>query len=153
MKLLICSCLASSGLAFVPVHSSNRPRTSSDRLPLQPTALMVSLVNREAALADPEDDERPSPKSIGASASTAAAKAKSSSLNPGPSAAASAWIKSPVALWDTTLRDGAQSEGVSLSVQDKLLIVDKLLEWGVSTIEVKSMTPTQLLRETGAMIP
>jgi 2-isopropylmalate synthase len=38
-------------------------------------------------------------------------------------------------IYDTTLRDGAQSEGVSLSVEDKLRIAQKLDELGVDYIE------------------
>lgn len=40
-----------------------------------------------------------------------------------------------VAIYDTTLRDGTQGEGVSLSVQDKLLITQRLDELGVDFIE------------------
>jgi 2-isopropylmalate synthase len=42
---------------------------------------------------------------------------------------------SKVDLYDTTLRDGAQSEGVSFSVVDKLHITEKLDEFGVHYIE------------------
>jgi 2-isopropylmalate synthase len=42
---------------------------------------------------------------------------------------------SKVQLYDTTLRDGAQSEGVSLSVVDKLNIARKLSELGIHFIE------------------
>lgn len=42
---------------------------------------------------------------------------------------------SNVQLYDTTLRDGAQMEGMSLSVEDKLLIVRKLDELGIDCIE------------------
>ncbi len=38
-------------------------------------------------------------------------------------------------IFDSTLRDGAQSEGVSFSVQDKLDIVSALDEFGVAYIE------------------
>ena len=38
-------------------------------------------------------------------------------------------------IYDTTLRDGTQGEGVSLSVQDKLLISHKLDDLGVDFIE------------------
>lgn len=38
-------------------------------------------------------------------------------------------------LYDTTLRDGTQGEGVSLSVQDKLRIAQKLDEMGIHYIE------------------
>lgn len=40
-----------------------------------------------------------------------------------------------VELYDTTLRDGAQHEGISLSVEDKLIITDKLDQLGVHYIE------------------
>ncbi|MEO8398876.1 MAG: citramalate synthase, partial [Ignavibacteriaceae bacterium] len=38
-------------------------------------------------------------------------------------------------LFDTTLRDGTQGEGINLSVQDKLLIAQKLDEFGIDLIE------------------
>ncbi len=40
-----------------------------------------------------------------------------------------------VHLYDTTLRDGAQTEGISYSVEDKLRITEKLDALGVHTIE------------------
>lgn len=40
-----------------------------------------------------------------------------------------------VQLYDTTLRDGAQSEGISFSLEDKIRIIKKLDEIGVSFIE------------------
>ena len=40
-----------------------------------------------------------------------------------------------IEIYDTTLRDGTQSEGVSLSLQDKLLIVEALDALGVDYIE------------------
>ncbi len=40
-----------------------------------------------------------------------------------------------VSVLDTTLRDGAQMEGISFSVDDKLRIVAKLDELGVAYIE------------------
>jgi len=40
-----------------------------------------------------------------------------------------------IEIYDTTLRDGTQSEGVSLSLQDKLLIVEALDSLGVDYIE------------------
>jgi len=40
-----------------------------------------------------------------------------------------------VQLYDTTLRDGAQSEGISFSVVDKLHIAEKLDELGIHYIE------------------
>lgn len=40
-----------------------------------------------------------------------------------------------VLIYDTTLRDGAQSEGISLTVQDKLKITVKLDELGISYVE------------------
>ena len=38
-------------------------------------------------------------------------------------------------IYDTTLRDGAQTEGISYSVQDKLHIVERLDALGVAFIE------------------
>ncbi len=40
-----------------------------------------------------------------------------------------------IAIYDTTLRDGSQGEGVNFSLQDKLLITRKLDELGVDFIE------------------
>src|SRR3990170_5488111 len=44
-------------------------------------------------------------------------------------------MASPIELYDTTLRDGTQMEGISLSVEDKLKIPRKLDELGVHYIE------------------
>jgi 2-isopropylmalate synthase len=44
-------------------------------------------------------------------------------------------VMQKIDLYDTTLRDGSQREGVSLSVADKLKIAEKLDELGVSYIE------------------
>ena len=41
----------------------------------------------------------------------------------------------PIQIYDTTLRDGTQGEGVSLSLQDKLLITERLDEIGLDYIE------------------
>ena len=40
-----------------------------------------------------------------------------------------------IEIYDTTLRDGTQAEGVSLALQDKLLIVRALDELGIDYIE------------------
>ena len=40
-----------------------------------------------------------------------------------------------VELYDTTLRDGAQSEGISLSVDDKIMITQKLDQLGIHYVE------------------
>ena len=42
---------------------------------------------------------------------------------------------SRVFVYDTTLRDGSQGEGVNFSLQDKLLITKKLDELGVDFVE------------------
>lgn len=42
---------------------------------------------------------------------------------------------SEVKIYDTTLRDGTQGEGISFSVADKLLIVERLDQFGVDYIE------------------
>ena len=47
----------------------------------------------------------------------------------------SAADREPVLLYDTTLRDGAQSEGLILSLQDKLRIARALDEFGMLAIE------------------
>ena len=44
-------------------------------------------------------------------------------------------LKNKVELYDTTLRDGTQREGISLSVNDKLKIARKLDELGLDYIE------------------
>ncbi|MDE2765035.1 MAG: citramalate synthase [Chloroflexota bacterium] len=43
--------------------------------------------------------------------------------------------QAPVTLYDTTLRDGAQMEGISLSVEDKLRITQRLDQLGIHYIE------------------
>src|SRR5277367_5158870 len=40
-----------------------------------------------------------------------------------------------VKIYDTTLRDGTQGEGISFSVADKLLIVERLDQFGIDYIE------------------
>ena len=42
---------------------------------------------------------------------------------------------SRIQIYDTTLRDGSQGEGVNFSLQDKLLITQKLDDLGVDYIE------------------
>src|SRR6266567_3915766 len=42
---------------------------------------------------------------------------------------------SRIRIYDTTLRDGSQGEGVNFSLQDKLLITRRLDELGVDYIE------------------
>ncbi len=44
-------------------------------------------------------------------------------------------MKEKVVLYDTTLRDGAQTEGISLSVMDKLRIAERLDRLGIHYIE------------------
>lgn len=44
-------------------------------------------------------------------------------------------LSKPIELFDTTLRDGTQGEGVNLSVDDKLHIASKLDEFGINIIE------------------
>lgn len=41
----------------------------------------------------------------------------------------------PIQIYDTTLRDGSQGEGISFSLQDKLNIADRLSEIGIDFIE------------------
>ncbi|HAV32472.1 MAG TPA: hypothetical protein DCX79_10775, partial [Planctomycetaceae bacterium] len=40
-----------------------------------------------------------------------------------------------IQLYDTTLRDGSQGEGVNFSLQDKLMITQRLDELGFDYIE------------------
>ena len=44
-------------------------------------------------------------------------------------------MKNPIELFDTTLRDGTQGEGVNLSVDDKMHIATRLDEFGINIIE------------------
>jgi 2-isopropylmalate synthase len=44
-------------------------------------------------------------------------------------------MNNKIELFDTTLRDGTQGEGISLSVHDKLLIAQRLDEFGIDIIE------------------
>jgi 2-isopropylmalate synthase len=41
----------------------------------------------------------------------------------------------PILIYDTTLRDGTQGEGISFSAQDKLLVAEKLDQFGIDYIE------------------
>lgn len=41
----------------------------------------------------------------------------------------------PLTIYDTTLRDGTQAEGISFSVQDKIRIAEKLATFGIHYIE------------------
>ncbi|NOX89959.1 MAG: citramalate synthase [Calditrichaeota bacterium] len=41
----------------------------------------------------------------------------------------------PIELFDTTLRDGTQGEGVNLSIHDKLSITERLDDFGINVIE------------------
>ena len=42
---------------------------------------------------------------------------------------------SKIKLYDTTLRDGSQAEGISLTVKDKMRITRKLDDFGIDYIE------------------
>src|SRR5512133_1127022 len=44
-------------------------------------------------------------------------------------------MKPDIEIYDTTLRDGSQGEGINLSVMDKLRIAEKLDQFGVHFIE------------------
>ncbi len=44
-------------------------------------------------------------------------------------------VREPVEIYDTTLRDGAQSEGITYSVQDKVKILGALDRLGVAFVE------------------
>jgi 2-isopropylmalate synthase len=53
----------------------------------------------------------------------------------GKAPASSNNAKQPIVIYDTTLRDGAQTEGLSMSLEDKLRIAHKLDSLGVAFIE------------------
>src|SRR3990167_9794024 len=44
-------------------------------------------------------------------------------------------MKSQITLYDTTLRDGSQAEDIAFTVEDKLVIAEKLDELGIHYIE------------------
>jgi len=44
-------------------------------------------------------------------------------------------VSTPLKIYDTTLRDGTQGEGISFSVADKLLIAERLDQFGIDYIE------------------
>lgn len=44
-------------------------------------------------------------------------------------------MNAPLKIYDTTLRDGTQGEGISFSVADKLLIAERLDQFGIDYIE------------------
>jgi len=46
-------------------------------------------------------------------------------------------------IYDTTLRDGSQGEGVNFSLQDKLLITQKLTSWASITSKALSAVEPQ----------
>lgn len=58
-----------------------------------------------------------------------------------------------VELYDTTLRDGAQTKGVHFSLSDKLAIIELLDDFGIDIIEAgwngANVTDTRLFRELG----
>ena len=56
-----------------------------------------------------------------------------------------------VTLYDTTLRDGTQREGMSLSVEDKLRIAAKLDLLGVTRVRLMTNNPAKIeaLRAAG----
>ena len=48
-----------------------------------------------------------------------------------------------ITAYDSTLRDGAQAQGVSFTVEDKLKIVERLDALGIGYIEVATQALTQ----------
>ncbi len=59
-----------------------------------------------------------------------------------------------IAIYDTTLRDGSQGEGISFSLQDKLAITARLAEFGIDYIEGGTRCPTKrcgVLRQGAAV--
>lgn len=54
-------------------------------------------------------------------------------------------MSSEVKIYDTTLRDGNQARGLSFSLSDKLLVTEKLIDFGVDYIEGGWPNPTNPL--------
>ena len=54
-------------------------------------------------------------------------------------------------LYDTTLRDGSQQEGISLSVEDKIKITKKLDELGIHYICLLYTSPSPRDRQKSRM--
>jgi 2-isopropylmalate synthase len=63
--------------------------------------------------------------------------------------------REPISLYDTTLRDGAQTQGVDFSLEDKLLIAEQLDELGIDYVEAgypgANPTDTRLFDEPRPM--
>jgi 2-isopropylmalate synthase len=53
-----------------------------------------------------------------------------------------------IEIYDTTLRDGSQGEGVNFSLEDKLAITRRLDAAGVDFIEGATRSPTPRTRNT-----
>ena len=51
-------------------------------------------------------------------------------------------LRKKVVIYDSTLQDGAQAEGISFTVNDKLKIVQRLDEFGIDYIEAGNPDPT-----------
>ena len=51
-----------------------------------------------------------------------------------------------IELFDTTLRDGTQGEGVNLSVEDKIRLAKRLDEFGINIIEEAGLEATLGIR-------
>ena len=56
-------------------------------------------------------------------------------MEPNPSDKININFMKTISIYDTTLRDGSQSEDVSFTVEDKIRIAHKLDELGISYIE------------------
>src|SRR3954451_17300068 len=60
-----------------------------------------------------------------------------------------------IAIYDTTLRDGSQGEGVNFSLQDKLLITERLDSLGIDFVEggypLSNEKDTQYFQRVAAM--
>jgi 2-isopropylmalate synthase len=62
-------------------------------------------------------------------------------------------MKPQVEIYDTTLRDGSQGEGINFSVADKLRIAEKLDQFGVHYIEggPAPIPTSNLLEQSGGV--
>lgn len=99
-------------------------RGRRERPAAQRRVAVVASVGREVPLTSPTGGSDPAVTTAAATAPTGAA------------------LDSPcdtqVFLYDTTLRDGTQQEGISLSVMDKLRVVEELDQFGLDYIEGKA---------------
>ncbi|KDR60750.1 MULTISPECIES: citramalate synthase [Streptomyces] len=100
---------------------------TSQATPEEPAERAPSAATKPQVARDVRGGDGARPAPAGTPAGTPASAASS--------AAADAAVERPLHIFDTTLRDGAQREGINLSVADKLTIARHLDDFGVGFIE------------------